>query len=402
MTTDIFLGEFEHLGRTYTVTEDDYLQLPGEMLDGDSFPLADIINAAKHAAIQRAGKTGNDGVERIRGDYRIQSDAVEFEGVILIVDANNMAWRAKHAFNLSFGQYDTSVSYGFLSILATTIRRFDRVKSVIVCWDGGVPQFRYDRTPSYKQREHGDEEEYQDFLRQVRELQDVLPLLGVYSLRKLKAEADDLMYHASKMTHSDYQNIIVTTDRDLLQAVDRRTSVWQPTKELMFNESNFKELVGVNLKDFLVYRCMVGDSSDGVPGVKGIGEVTALKLIEEYGASPSGLVNIANNQNPEAKPMSPSIASKISTYGLQGFMDTMTTIRLDIDRCGARRYILSELERRLDYQHIQVNSYLKRYGFASLMDNNFYDAFRDLGKPCLRLQDNSRMPIVLERTPVTL
>lgn len=399
--SELFLGDFVHYDRTYTVIEADYL-IKGmeELTDSD-----DIISAAKHAAIQRmsyASPPDNLAANSklLRGDYTIATDPLEYEGIVLIFDANNLAHRCRHVFNLSYKQYDVSVTYGFLSVMAATVRRFQNVKSIIVCWDGGVPAYRYDCVPTYKKSNHDDDESYKEFISQIIELQELLPRLGVYSLRKSKCEADDLIYHTARLIHPDFMKIIVSTDHDLLQCIDRDTNVWSPTKEQLIGKLLFKKDVGVTLEDFLVYRCLVGDSSDGIPGCKGIGDKTALKLIEDYGASPSNMINAAIGANPEAKPMTTALAGMLINYGLKGFADTMTAIRLDIDRCGCKGYLVEALRQELTYNHLDVQSYLKRYAFVSLIDPAFYNCFKALDRP--RLKDNERYPRVLarERAPV--
>lgn len=400
MADDIYLGDFEVGGTTYTVTEEDYITLPEEFFN--TAEVDDLINAAKHAAVQRQSQPGNRQVELLRGDYHFDQDPVDWEGHVLVFDGNNLAHRVRHTFELSYRQHDVSISYGCLSVMAATARKFNRVTSIIVCWDGGVPQYRYDKVPTYKQRDHSDEEDYQEFIRQVRELHSLLPQLGVYSLRRLKAEADDLIYHITRFIHPDYKKVIVTTDQDLLQCINRDTDVWQPIKEKLIHRDNFKEYAGVTLKDFLTYRCLVGDSSDGVPGCKGIGEKTALKLLEDY-QSATMMLNVATGQSPTDIPMSPSVAEKLRTFGLTGFCNTMAAIRLDHDMCGVRGYLLDELRRDYHYDHVAINNYLKQWGFVSLMDNKFYDCFKPLTRPRLGYQpgDEVRMPRVLgKRDPV--
>lgn len=399
---ELFFGKFYVGDREYEVTEDDYLLIDAldEYTDAES-----LSSAAKHVAIQRNGSTGQHTLQNLqdsRGDYHFSQDPIDWEGVVLVFDGNNMAHRARHTSELSFKGQDVSVSYGVLNIIAATIKKFRRVSSVIVCWDGGVPKFRYDRVPSYKQRDHSDDELYQEFIRQVKELHQVLPSFGVYSLQKSYTEADDLIYHACRLVHPDYQKVIISTDQDLYQCVTFDTVVWQPNKEILITPNNFLEHTGVKVADYLVYRSMVGDNSDGIPGIKGIGRETALKLIAEYGASPSNLVNVASGANPTVKPMSDSIASKIMAYGLKGFGDTMTAIRLDVDRCGCKSYIAEALRSPLSFDAQVVNNYLKKYAFASLMSAQFYENFKALSRP-IQSSAGVRFPRMFEgaRQPVS-
>lgn len=397
---ELFFGTFTVGGQTYEITEDDYLSI--ENLD-EYTDSVDLTAAVKHIVVQRDAKNlisissrKSKNIKDLRGDYHFSQDPIDFAGTVLIFDGNNTAHRARHTHELSYKNLDVSVSYGVLNMLSAAIKKFDNVTSVIVCWDGGVPEFRYKRIPTYKRRDHSDDESYAEFIRQVQELHNILPKFGVYSLRKLKAEADDLMYHTSRMIHSDYRKIIISTDQDLLQCVNKDTVVWQPNKEVLITQENFKEYTGLETEHFLTYRCMVGDSSDGIPGIKGIGEKIALKLIEDYNGAAATIVNAALGINPEAKPMSASVADKVRNFGIKGFADVMSAIRLDIDNCGVKIDINKVLSEVYEFDPQQVNNYLKSYAFASLMSSQFYDCFKNLRKPILR--DNLRYPLVFNST----
>lgn len=382
----LFFGTFTAGSQSYEVTEDDYLNF--EHLE-DYDDEATLVAAVKHMIVQRDAKINASKFRKLknlndlRGAYHYSQDPIDYAGTVLIFDGNNMAHRARHTNELAYKNIDVSVSYGVLNIIAAAIKKFDNVTSVVVCWDGGVPDFRYKRVPTYKRRDHSDDETYAEFIRQVAELHEVLPHFGVYSIRKLKTEADDLICQTCKMITTDYQKVVISTDADLLQCVDSSTVVWQPYKEVLITEHNFKEYTSLEKEHYLTYRCMVGDSSDGIPGIKGIGEKIALKLIEDYNGVPVNIVNAAFGLNPEAKPMSPSIAEKIKSFGLNGFADVMSTIRLDVDYCGAKLDINNALSKHIEFNPQQVNNFLKKYAFVSLMSSQFYDGFKNLRKPSL-------------------
>lgn len=318
--------------------------------------------------------------------------------IILIVDGSNLAHRCRHVFHLSYQNIDVSVTYGFIRTLWSTMQKYDPMV-VIVCWDGGAPQYRYDRCPTYKRRDHTDDPDYPVFLDQVMELQDVLPILGVLSVRRKQIEADDLMYHAAAML--DGKKVIMTTDQDLYQAVVNDYAgnivVYSPTKELEITRDNFEKEVGVKPTEFLVYRSLVGDSSDNIPGCKGIGPKTAMELLVAYKSSPTAMVNTARGiGDPAAPKMSKSVAEKLIAFGHQGFSDMFVTMRLDRDMCGARRALLEAFDAWEVYQHSEVVGFLKQYAFASLIDVDFYRSFKGLRDPSEFLKDVSsiRMPSV--------
>jgi 5'-3' exonuclease len=292
--------------------------------------------------------------------------------------------------------------------MKSTLRQWDDVVCVIVCWDDGIPQHRFDRMPSYKsnrERSPEEQEEYSVIKEQMEELHEFLPSLGVCSVRKNGCEADDLIWSACRMLDADYLKVVVSNDADLLQCVRYDTVVHSPIKKVEINLENFKDEVGVQPKEYLTYKCMVGDSSDNIPGCYGVGDKTAVKLIEEYGNSPSNLINVATGKNPEAVPMAKGVAGKLEKFGLKGFMDTMATIRLDWDLCGARLSLLGHFADWEEYNAKDVSDFLKRFAFISLQDREFYTVFKPLRSPEGLLMDvmehGLRMPVIApERQPI--
>lgn len=392
---DLFMGEFKLGAFSYEVLPEHYLEVP----DGLS-TYEEITSAVKHIAVQkRSYATGKRRDEERAPIYVAnENDPFRFAGRVLIIDGNNMAHRCRHTFNLSNNGQDVSVTYGFLKVLSTTMKRFDAIKSVIVCWDGGVPKYRRDLIPDYKVRVRDEDGTYEEFKEQMNQLMSILPMFGVHSLRMPGVEADDLMHHAARLIGGDLLKIIVSSDRDLLQCIRYDTHVFQPSGDIIVTAENFNKVTGVNLAEYLVYRCLVGDDSDNVKGCIGIGEKYAKTLIETYGASPSNMLNVANGLNPEAPPMSSSISQKLTVYGLEGFTNTMSVIRLDYDRLGVRGYLLEALNRAVEFNHLHVKSYLLTNAFISLMEPEFYSLFRPLQpRPIIVSPDilnTLRMPLV--------
>jgi len=96
-------------------------------------------------------------------------------------------------------------------------------------------------------------------------------------------EADDVIGYSAK--HIFKKNCtIMSTDKDFLQLVDDRIKVWSPTKKKMYDEDRILDEYGINAANFLLYRILDGDKSDGIPGVKGAGQKTLLKLFPWLGS----------------------------------------------------------------------------------------------------------------------
>lgn len=317
----------------------------------------------------------------------------------LIIDGNNLAHRCKHTFSLSYKGKDVSVIFGFLKVLSSWLKMFT-TSSVIVCWDGGTPEFRRQRVPTYKTgRDKGDPLEYESFILQIQELADyALPLMGVISVCRLGAEADDLMYHASRLLVEP--SIIITTDSDLLQAVSDTVSVYSPrTKDsTLVTPDVFKETFGVEPPMLVHMKALAGDTSDNVHGVRGIGMKTAIKLFKKYG-SLVGIVNAANGKNPVGK-IGGVTGGRISEFGLDRMINNVSAMNLHFDLVGAKEAVLTGVEDFEPTSKARVKKYLLRNAFSSLISSGFVGRVSKLCKPIVDTS-NVRIPVVCRcRKPV--
>ena len=298
--------------------------------------------------------------------------------MLLIIDGNNLAHRVRHTFSLSNRGVDVSVTYGFLRVLERMLRKFEP-QSVVCTWDGGTPEFRRQLLPEYKSgRDRGDPGEYADFIRQVQELSDyALPMMGVVSVRKIGAEADDLMYHASRLYMGE--SIIVTTDRDLLQAVTPSVSVYSPIKKELYTPESISNMYSVYPLDLVYLRALAGDSSDNIRGVPGIGMKTAIKLFSQY-KSLSGIMNAALGCNPVGE-IKGKLKENILGFGMDRLAANVATMALAFDRTGARLAVVTAAEDFQSANKKRTKSYLLRNAFVSLVSPRFMKGIADLSKP---------------------
>jgi DNA polymerase-1 len=313
--------------------------------------------------------------------------------MLLIIDGNNLAHRCKHTFSLSNHGVDVSVTYGFLRVLGTMLQKFSP-SSVIVCWDGGVPEYRKRAVPEYKANRHigDDPDEYVDFMRQMKELENIaLPLMGVVSVWKYGAEADDLMYHASRIVKD--KSIIVTTDKDLLQAVTSNVSVYNPVRDVIYTPDLIEETFGVPVDKFVDWRALQGDSSDNIPGVYGVGEKTATKLFQEYG-NLTCIMNVALGLHSKLV-MKGKIAANIAEFGFQRLEGNLLITNLRADRVGARNAIIEAVGNRAPVNTTGLKKYLHSNGFISLVDGKLFSNLLKLKTPMMRT--NLLMPVIISK-----
>lgn len=324
---------------------------------------------------------------------------------VLILDGNNVAHRARHVFDLSHNGKDTSVLYGFIKMLSSAINRH-HPKSVIVCWDYGVPEFRYELVPTYKKRDHAEDPTWPEFLSQITELHKVfLPNLGVLSVKLGGCEADDIIHDICKLTIG--QKLIISNDMDMLQLVSKNVHVERNNGKLI-TRGNFDEIMGFLLEDFLFYRSMLGDGSDGIPGVKGIGHKTAIRILNDVASSPEELIeNVEDDYLQDYRVRShKKLKDRILERGLEGFIRAIKVMDLNSAVTGASHAFVTKTKFWKSYDHYKIIGLFKNYAFLSLMYKNFHDMYDILVSPGEFLDDSiiTRTPIIPSRykSPVIL
>lgn len=210
---------------------------------------------------------------------------------ILIVDGNNACWRLmKRLPELSVGEKPVQVVYGFVRLLRGVLSQFEP-NAALVCWDSGRSRFRQKTYSDYKtNRQHNDEAEYASCLAQMGCLQDdILPLLNIAQSLHPGTEADDLIGLACTVLGG--VKIVVSSDQDMLQLVNKDVQVWSPIKSVLYTHSNFVkgdnfvDGIGLTPRQYLQLRALTGDGADNISGVaKGFGEHTAKELLLKYGS----------------------------------------------------------------------------------------------------------------------
>ena len=205
---------------------------------------------------------------------------------ILLIDGNSMLFRAYYGtiytrrMSTSTG-LPTNAVYGFVTMLHKAIETI-QPDSILVAWDAGKPTFRHEKYKDYKgTRKELDE----DLIVQMPIVREFLDAAHIVRYEEAGFEADDIIGSMAKKT-ADIDTTILTSDKDLLQLIAPTTRVLLMKKgitemELMDEKGLFEkyELAPMQITDL---KGLMGDASDNIPGVKGIGEKTALKLLHQY------------------------------------------------------------------------------------------------------------------------
>ena len=242
----------------------------------------------------------------------------------LIVDGNSLMHRAFHALPLmdADGIY-TNAIYGFLNMLLKVIKEED-VRYIAVCFDEHGPTFRHTAYADYKAGRSATPDELRQQFRTIRQL---LTDIGVKWFTLMGWEADDLMGTLSlKAGSDDVRPLLLTGDRDALQLVDGTTELMFTRKgiseTILFTPAKVHEEYGFGPEQVTDWKGLAGDSSDNIPGIPGVGDKTAVKLLQKYGTLENILASTAQEKG--------KLREKLETYPDQARMcKELATIRRD-------------------------------------------------------------------------
>lgn len=175
--------------------------------------------------------------------------------------------------------------FGFIKSLRATVGAWPEIRRVVVVFDGGRSKRRQALFKGYKNRKHEeivdpDGLSYkQKFRMMLSYLNFVLPKLGIKVVRLASREGDDVVGFLARNL-DDTLKLVVSDDKDMYQLVDEDVHVWRPLKEERVSLSNFEDVAGCTKKNFLLRKACLGDASDTIPGIKGVGEKTVDKVFE--------------------------------------------------------------------------------------------------------------------------
>jgi len=227
---------------------------------------------------------------------------------ILIIDGLNLFirnWSAVPSMNAN-GEPNGGV-VGSLRSIKMLVRDMNP-SDVIVVWDGkGGAQKRRDMYSGYKDgrkpklnRQYDFESQEQSSKNmgdQYLKLRQMIDMIGVTQIEIDAVEADDVIAFICTSIFHAAQKIIVSSDRDFFQLVDKNTLVYSPTKKVLHTTAEVKNVYGVLPGNYIYVKALTGDGSDNIKGIKGIGEKTAAKLFPFLNDHPSDTEEIFNYAN---------------------------------------------------------------------------------------------------------
>lgn len=278
----------------------------------------------------------------------------------LIIDGNSIANRAFYALPFLTNKEGTPTGavYGFANILIKLIME-EKPTHIAVAFDHARKTFRNSIYAEYKMQR---KETPQDLLTQFPILKDMLSQMKIKTFEFENIEADDIIGTITKQEKCT--KIILSGDRDLLQLIDNETFVWLTKKGVTevakVNLNNLKDVYGVEKPCQVIdLKALMGDSSDNIPGVRGVGEKTALGLIEDYGSVNEVFAHI---EEIKGKLQEKLTLGKDDAYMSKELATIKTDCKFDFsfDDCKFAFPFSSS-----------VYEFFKKYDFSSLLKNNY-------------------------------
>ncbi|CAN5849323.1 DNA polymerase I [soil metagenome] len=254
------------------------------------------------------------------------------KGTLALLDGNSIAYRAFFALPedlaTSSGQVTNAV-YGFTRMLIKLLGDH-HPEALAVAWDVSRKSFRSDRYPEYKaQRAKAPD----NFLSQLPLIDEVLDALHITQFRLEGFEADDLIATLSaRAVEADWDVLVVTGDRDAFQLIDDRVKVLYTrrgiTDTVIADAAYVEDRYGIGPDRYVEYAALRGDTSDNLPGVPGVGEKTAARLLVAHG-NLEGIYTALDEQTPKLRES--LAASREQVFLNRELMHLLSTVDIEVD-----------------------------------------------------------------------
>ncbi len=288
---------------------------------------------------------------------------------LFLIDGSALAYRSYFAFaanplRTKRGEA-TSVVFGFAATILRILTK-ERPTHLAVIQDTKEPSFRKDLYDQYKANRTAMPEE---MVEQLPRLDELLSTMKVAHLRQPGYEADDIIATLTrKAEESGWEVVVITSDKDLMQLVNERTKIWN-LKKLSeegewYDREGVKEKMGVYPERIVDLLALMGDTSDNVPGVDGVGPKTAIKLLEEYGSFEGVLANAEKINKPKLRDSLISFRDRAELTKKLVTLDYHAKVKYELDKLAVPTLDTAQL--RSLFFELEFTSLLRSLGRTTL------------------------------------
>lgn len=288
--------------------------------------------------------------------------------VLYIIDASAYIHRAYHAIRplTTSDGTPTNAVYGFIKLI-NKIKNEKKPDYIAVCFDHPSKNFRHEISPQYKANRT---EIDLDLIKQMPIAREAVKAMDLCILEKSGYEADDLIASlAKKAEKENIRTVIVTGDKDMFQLVNENITIWNESKNIMFDSQKVYEKYGIYPEQIVDMLALMGDACDNISGIKGIGEKTAVKLLQEH----KTLENIIQN----ASLLKGKLAETVK-YGAESAILSKKLVQLELNAP-----VDFEIEEMKFNENLFANAaeFLKKYEFGSFIKSGWHSNGSNTAKP---------------------
>lgn len=245
----------------------------------------------------------------------------------------------------------TGAVFGFVNRLESLIKELNP-KKITVAMDSGGKTFRHDMYDAYKA---GRQAPPEDLPEQIEQIKRYMKLRQLPCFECPGFEADDIIHFSAKGTAADYDRVVIfTADKDLFQLVKDNIYIYHPKKKIVMDSAETENTFGVKPELIVDYLSLVGDTSDNIPGVPGIGDKSAKKLLEKWETLDAVLENLEDVEDKFRKKIEKG----------------MEQLKLSRELVDLEKSPVLELEDKGDFEELidkELLEFYKEFGFATLL-----------------------------------
>lgn len=206
---------------------------------------------------------------------------IDSQNTVFLIDGSSFLYRAYYGLRPLHTSQGVPVQavYSFCRIIKKLIDSFD-VKHVVLVWDSKGKTTRHELFPEYKATRQAPPA---DIFDQKEYISKFAELVGIQQVAQSGLEADDIMYSlAQEYTKMGKRSVFVTSDKDMAQALSDSVIIFDPLKHEYVTQELFQEKNGYSVNKIPFYYALLGDASDNIPGVSGIGKKIATDLVKQF------------------------------------------------------------------------------------------------------------------------
>lgn len=203
------------------------------------------------------------------------------KNTVYLIDGSSFLYRAYYAMTPLHTKQGEPVQavYGFVRMIKKLINTFDP-RYMVVVWDSPGKTVRHEMFENYKATRQAPPS---DLFEQKKHINTFNQMIGLREIAKAGVEADDLMYSLGHdIAQQGFDVVLITSDKDMGQMIGEHVFIYDSFKDILYDAQAFQEKMGIPVAKLPFYFALLGDSSDNIPGVHGIGQKGAIELVTQF------------------------------------------------------------------------------------------------------------------------